>query len=181
MGECKTTAIQSTLGTFRHNQTYRGIIQAHSGIFRTSRYPDTFKTVVCQEPWHIQNQKHIQNPGVFATLLHSEPRYIQNAGIFKIWGTLRLRWSANYFHGYNYFHKLKLFSQSLLSWNKYLEVVSPKVVMLCKKLWRAREVETGFLIYLSIYSNKLVYLQLITVLVYRSSPSKSHGQGYLNF
>ena len=35
-------------------------------------------------------------------------------------------------------------------------------------------------IYLLIYSNKLAYLQLITVLVYRSSPPKSHEQGYLN-
>ena len=38
-----------------------------------------------------------------------------------------------------------------------------------------------FLIYLLIYSNKLAYFQLITVLVYRSSPPKSHKQGYLNF
>ena len=36
------------------------------------------------EPWHILNQKHIQNPGTFTTLLYSEPRYIQNAGIFRI-------------------------------------------------------------------------------------------------
>ena len=39
----------------------------------------------------------------------------------------------------------------------------------------------GFLIYLLIYSNKLAYLQLITVLGYRSSSPKSHEQGYLNF
>ena len=38
------------LGTFRHNQTYPGIIQAYSGIFRTQCYPDIFKTVVCPEP-----------------------------------------------------------------------------------------------------------------------------------
>ena len=31
------------------------------------------------------------------------------------------------------------------------------------------------------YSNKLAYLQLVTCLVYRSSPPKNHGQGYLNF
>ena len=37
------------------------------------------------------------------------------------------------------------------------------------------------LIYLLIYSNKLAYLQLITVLVYRSSSPKSHEQDYLNF
>ena len=37
------------------------------------------------------------------------------------------------------------------------------------------------LIYLLIYSNKLTYLQLITVLVYGGSPPKSDEQGYLNF
>ena len=33
-----------------------------------------------------------------------------------------------------------------------------------------------FLIYLLIHSNKLVYLQLITILVYGSSPPKRHEQ-----
>ena len=37
-----------------------------------------------------------------------------------------------------------------------------------------------FLICSLIYSNKLAYLQLITVLVYRNSPLKSHKKGYLN-
>ena len=35
-----------------------------------------------------------------------------------------------------------------------------------------------FLIYLLMHSNKLVYLQLVTVLVYGHSPPKSHEQGY---
>ena len=116
MGECKTKAIQTNLGTFRHNQTYPGIIQAYSGIFRTLCYPDIFKTVVYPEPWHIQNQKHIQNPGKFTTLVYSEPRYIQNAGIFKIWGIFRYRPRIYYealidftaiiiFTNYNYFCK----------------------------------------------------------------------------
>ena len=35
MGKCKTKAIQTNLGTFRHNQTYPGIIQAYPGIFGT--------------------------------------------------------------------------------------------------------------------------------------------------
>ena len=38
-----------------------------------------------------------------------------------------------------------------------------------------------FLIYLLIYSNKLAYLQLITVLVYGNSSPKNHEQDYLNF
>ena len=50
MGECKTKAIQTDLGAFRHNQTYPGITQTYSSIFRTLFYPDTFKTVVCPEP-----------------------------------------------------------------------------------------------------------------------------------
>ena len=50
------------------------------------------------------------------------------------------------------------------------------------KLWRAREDRDGeFLIHLLIYSNKLAYLQLITVSVFRSSPPESHKKGYLNF
>ena len=50
MGECKTKAIQTNLGIFRHNQTYPGIILAYSGTCRTLCYPDIFKTVVCPEP-----------------------------------------------------------------------------------------------------------------------------------
>ena len=41
--------------------------------------------------------------------------------------------------------------------------------------------DTEFFMYWLIYSNKLAYLQLIKVLVYRSSPAESHEQGYLNF
>ena len=47
----KAKAIQTNLGTFRHNQTYPGIIQAYSGIFRepcvTLIY---FITVIYLEP-----------------------------------------------------------------------------------------------------------------------------------
>ena len=43
-------AIQTNLGTFRHNQTYPGIIQAYSGIFGTLSFPDIFKTVVYPAP-----------------------------------------------------------------------------------------------------------------------------------
>ena len=50
MGECKTKAIQTNLDTFRHNQTYSGIIQSYSDIYKTLCYPDIFKTVVCPEP-----------------------------------------------------------------------------------------------------------------------------------
>ena len=68
MGKCKTKAIQTDLGIFRHNQTYPGIIQAYSGIFRTLCYPDIFKTVVYPEPWYIQNAGIFKIRGIFRTL-----------------------------------------------------------------------------------------------------------------
>ena len=50
MGERKAKAIQTNLGTFRHNQIYPGIVRVYSGIFRTLCYPDIFRTVVYPEP-----------------------------------------------------------------------------------------------------------------------------------
>ena len=73
MSECKAKAIQTNLGTFRHNQPHPGIIQAYSGIFRTLCYPDIF-----------HNRGISRTRSIFRTLVYSEPRYIQNAGIFKI-------------------------------------------------------------------------------------------------
>ena len=32
MGKCKTKSIQTDLDTFRHNQTYPGIIESYSGL-----------------------------------------------------------------------------------------------------------------------------------------------------
>ena len=69
MGECKAKAIQTNLGTFRHNQTYPGIIQAYSGIFRTLCYPDVF-----------------YNCGIFRTLTYSEPEaYSEPSSGLEIW------------------------------------------------------------------------------------------------
>ena len=50
MGKCKAKAIQTNLGTFRHNQTYPGIIQAYLGIFKTLYNPGMFRNVVYPEP-----------------------------------------------------------------------------------------------------------------------------------
>ena len=72
MGECKTKAIQTNLGSFRYNKTYPGIIQGYSGMFRTLCYPDIFKTAVYSEP------QHIHNPGIFRTPLYSECWHIRN-------------------------------------------------------------------------------------------------------
>ena len=54
-----------------------------------------FRTLVYSESWHIENQRHIQNPGISKTLAHSEPDAyseswtIQNPGIFRTGGILR--------------------------------------------------------------------------------------------
>ena len=54
------------------------------------------------------------------------------------------------------------------------------VAILCKKtIAREGAGDHEFLIYL--YSNKLAYLQLKTVLVYGNGSPKSHEQGYLTF
>ena len=91
-------------------------------------------------------------------------------------------------NGYHYFHKLYYFRSTSFkvaafytSLNKYHEVVTPEIIILCKKLWRARGPRAvEFFIYLLIYSNKLAYLQLLTVLIYGSNPPKSHEEDHLN-
>ena len=69
---------------FSHNLTYPEDIQAYSGIFRTLCYRNIFKncrisrTLTYSEPEAYSEPQHVQN------LVYSEPRYIPNAGIFKI-------------------------------------------------------------------------------------------------
>ena len=50
MVKCEKRAIQTYLGTFRHNQAYPGIIQVYSGILRIIWNPGIFRTVVYPEP-----------------------------------------------------------------------------------------------------------------------------------
>ena len=76
-----------------------------------------FRTLVYLESWHIQNQRHTQNPVISRTLAHSEPEtyseswIIQNPELFRTGGILRtlskinngvLSETAN---GYDYFRK----------------------------------------------------------------------------
>ena len=50
MGKCKTKAIQTDLGTFRHKQAYPRIIQVYLGIFKTLCNSGIFRTVIYPEP-----------------------------------------------------------------------------------------------------------------------------------
>ena len=132
MAKCKTKAIQTNLGTFRHTYTYPGIIHAHSGIFRALCYTDIFKTGISRTLTYSETEtytesRHIHNPGIFKTPPCSKLWHIQNLRHIQNPVT-HLNEALIVFPAYNYFHKR----------NKYLEVVSPEIVMLCKKLWYAR-------------------------------------------
>ena len=99
MGTCQTKAIQVEVGIFTHipayldifrsNQACSWIIRAYSDIFKTLGNISIFKTLVYSEPWHIQNQGHIQNPAIFRTLAYlksktyTEPWYIHILGILR--------------------------------------------------------------------------------------------------
>ena len=52
---------------------YLEITEGHSEPCVTLTYFVIFKILVYSEFWHIQNLEHIQNPGIFKTLAHSEP------------------------------------------------------------------------------------------------------------
>ena len=74
MGKCKTKAIETDLGTFRHNQAYPGIIQVYSKPCVTLAY---------SEPWYILNPDIFKIRNILRTLVYSEPWYIQNPGMFR--------------------------------------------------------------------------------------------------
>ena len=60
MWKCKTKDIQPYLDI----QAYSGIIQAYS---------ETCVTLAYSELWYIQNQRHIEKPGISKTLAYSKP------------------------------------------------------------------------------------------------------------
>ena len=72
--------IHAYSGILSHNQAYSGIIQAYS---------ESCVTLAHKKTWHIQNQRHNQRRGVYRALAYSEPEaysehwYIQSPGIFR--------------------------------------------------------------------------------------------------
>ena len=77
MGECKTKAITTDLGTFRHNQTYPGIIQVYSA------HLESCVTLTYLKLWYIENPDIFRTRSIFRTPAYSKPRYIQYPVIFK--------------------------------------------------------------------------------------------------
>ena len=99
MSKCRTKAIQTDLPTFRHNQTYPGIIQAYSDVCVTLTY---------LKLWYIQNPNIFRTRSIFTILVYPGPRYIQNTGIFKylLCQISTMKHFAKIVNGLNYLHKL---------------------------------------------------------------------------
>ena len=156
----KTKAIQADLGIFMDIPTYSGIFitLCSAGIFRT--------LVAYSEPWYIQN------PVLFKILVYSDPWNIQNPVKHLRWSILRKYLTVIIIFAISAFHVLSLVKKCVF-FNTYL-IFTPEAFFQCKKVWGLRGPGAlNFLyIYLLMYSNKLAYLQLITVLVCGSSPWK---------
>ena len=124
--------------------------------------------MVYSEPWHVK------------ILLYSESWYIQN--LTNIYDEVFWENSCN---GYNFFLQYQLFTFSTL-WklnrNFYSTVLTftPEIFHRCKQVLSLRKPGTAncSYTYSLMYSSKLAYLQLITVLVYGSSPLKNQEQIY---
>ena len=127
MAKCITKAIQTYLGTFRHNQAYPRIIQAYSAIIRTLCslayfmkllmlllvliVPCIFRTLVYPESSHIQNQKHVQNPAYSQSWYTQNPRtlvYSKPEAYPEHCQTFVMKRFVKVVNDYDYFRKLFL-------------------------------------------------------------------------
>ena len=89
---------------------YYNFIQLYSGIFRILCNSGIFRTVVYPEPWHIQNQKHIQNHGMFRTPVYSKSEAsaeICQKSTMKRFAKI-LNGDITIFANYNYFPNISL-------------------------------------------------------------------------
>ena len=139
MGKRKTKAIQTELGTFRHNQAYPGIIQAYSKPCVPLAYLDL---------WYIHNSDIFKIRNIFGTLVYSEPWYIYKSGIFKIQGLFRhLQCQTSMMKCFVKTVKRKQFRSislprslrheiNIMSWLPQWQLWL--LAILCKKLWPVR-------------------------------------------
>ena len=161
MDKCKTKAIQTGFGTFRHNQAYPGITQAYSKPCVTLTY---------LEPWYIQNPNIFKIRIIFRTLVYLELWNIQNPKLIQ---TSAMKRFVKIVYG-------KQFRSVSLTRSLFHEINIMRYLLLRQLLYVkktiARESAEGreFLIYL--HSNKLAYFQLKTVSVYGKIPLKSHNK-----
>ena len=67
MGKCKSKAIQTDLGAFRHNQAYS----------------EPCVTMGYLEPWHIQNPGIFRTRSIYRALVYSGPRIFRTLTYLK--------------------------------------------------------------------------------------------------
>ena len=117
MGKCKAKAIQTELGTFRHNQAYSKLCL----------------NLAYSEPRYIQNSGIFKSGNIFRTLVY------WNSGIFKTKAYFRhLRWNVLWKQSTENIFAIYKVTAFSASWNKYHEVVASEMVILCKKTYGAR-------------------------------------------
>ena len=172
MGNCKTKAIQTDLDTFRHNQ----------------EYSKPCVNLAYSEPWYTQNADIFKTRNILIIQVSLELAYIENSGIFKTRDLFRhlrcqtfsMKRFVKTVNG-KQFRNISL-PHSLFHETNIIRQLLQRLSFFVKKAVAHERVEDReILIYLLIYSNKLAYLQPITVLVYGNSSPKSHEQDYLNF
>ena len=172
MGNCKTKAIQTDLDTFRHNQAYS----------------KPCVNLAYSEPWYTQNVDIFKARNILVTQVSLELAYIENSGIFKTQDLFRhlrchpfsMKRFVKTFNG-KQFRNISL-PHSLFHETNIIRQLLQRLLFFVKRSMAHKRVKgREILIYLLIYSNKLAYLQPITVLVYGNSSPKSHEQDYLNF
>ena len=75
MGKYRTKTIQADLGIFSKYSDINRHMQAYSEACRTKAFPNPgiFRTLVYSEPGYGQKPWFIQNLGTFRILLYSEP------------------------------------------------------------------------------------------------------------
>ena len=127
---------------------------------------------------HITRSSHRRctvKKGVLRNFAESTGRHLCQSLFFnKVAGLgLQLYWKRDRGTGvvlwilrnHNYFCSVSLITAFSISWNKYDEVVTLEIAILCKKaMVREGTRDREFLTYPLIYSNKLAYFQLISVL-----------------
>ena len=136
-----------------------GIIQAYSGIL------EPFPSLAYLKLWYIQNPNIFRTRSVFRT-----PAYSQPGGIFRTLPYI-------YDEAFIIFRAIIIFTNFRKACRVEINILRQflqRQLCFVKNYVAARGGgDREFLIYLLIYSNKLAFLQLITVLVYRNSPPKS--------
>ena len=102
-----------------HIQTYSVIFTNYSGIFRTLCKAGIIRTLLHSEPCQIENWRHIQNSGIFRTLVYSELKaYSEPCQISNIKHFAKTVTAPIIFSNFNYFCNISFSCSPLYETNK---------------------------------------------------------------